>query len=93
VQANSVVYDKYACKSWDDSVALYARNCSASFISDAQWGNSTVTLDPPYLFEDYYFPASSAGNSSIANWDVPGISTQAPEYAFYTQYHPAGSNG
>jgi len=41
--------------------------------------------------DDYYFPSfnlsdGTSGCLTIANWTVPGISAQAPEYFYYSQF-------
>lgn len=91
-----MIYHNYDCPSaldeYPDAGLTWENNCSATFISNAQWGASMITLTPPYTDADY-FPVDSTNETlSVIDWGVPGI-TKAPEYFYYSQFHYAPFSG
>lgn len=92
MMTNNDTFNKYKCPSAanEGQMSYYLGNCSDVFLADTQWGQSKVTMDPPYADAAYFptfdLPNNHTGCLTVANWTMPGIGSQAPEYAYYVQF-------
>ena len=87
------IWKKYDCPYPYAQDTNYKYNCSAEYLTNAQWGRSEITLNPPYNNSEEYFPTGTTNETlSVVTWGVPGIEKE-PEYYFYSQFHNTSFNG
>ena len=57
MMVNNETHNKYKCESApnEGQMSYYPGNCSSDFLAASQWGQSKVTMDPPYA-DAFYFP-------------------------------------